>query len=273
MSIDVQVALESPLLIVVLLIALLSSKAALIALIAVAAGQPVRSAIYLGLLLCQGGEFAFVLLGVGAGHGAVPPAMADHLVVVVILSMMVTPFLASLARRLLKRMTDAEAATEATRHAHAEDLENHIIIAGYGRSGQAVAEVLARESAAFIAIDLDPDIIANARRDGAPVYYGDASRPEVMTALNADRAKAIVVTVNNAVLSVRIVAFIRYFFPDVKVYVRARDEAHRRELRAAGADDIALEPQDAARKMAATIVASDTSPQSPQPGVPSAARG
>ena len=273
MSIDIQVALASPLLIMVLLAALLTSKAALIVLIAIAAGQPVRSAIYLGMLLCQGGEFAFVLLGVGAGHGVVPVAMADHLVVVVILSMMMTPFLAALARRLLRRM-EAEAPNTATAaHTEAEDLDDHVIIAGYGRSGQAVAEVLAHESAPYIAIDLDPDIIASARKAGAPVYYGDASRPEVMTALNAERAKAVVVTVDNAVLSVRIVAFTRYFFPDVKVYVRARDEAHRRELRAAGADDIALERQDAARKMAAAIIAVEPKPQDADSEMPSAVRG
>ena len=273
MSIDIHVALASPMLIVVLLTALLTSKAALIALIAVAAGQPVRSAIYLGLLLCQGGEFAFVLLGVGAGHGAVPAAMADHLVLVVILSMMITPLLAALARRLLRRMEAADPSFEMVSHGDTENLENHVIIAGYGRSGQAIAEVLARESASFIAIDLDPDIIANARKAGAPVYYGDASRPEVMAALAANRAKAVVVTVDNAVLSVRIVAFIRYFFPDVKVYVRARDEAHHRELRAAGADDIALEPQDAARKMAATIIAADLKPKSSDSEIPFVARG
>jgi len=217
------------------LVALLLIKIALIAGLARLFRFPIEQAVYLGFLLGAGGEFAFVLLGSGMAAGSVPWNVGQLLITVVALSMIVAPLMAAAGRWVLNRQ-------EAALHGNIEDardsveaLSGHVVIAGYGRVGRAVARRFVDEGTPYIAVDLNPTRIGEARGSGDPVYYGDATRPEILELLHVERAKAVVVAVDNARAAQQIVAMLHYIFPKLKVYARAQDDEHAEDLRRAGA--------------------------------------
>jgi len=217
------------------LFALLLIKTALIAGLARLFRFPIEQAVYLGFLLGAGGEFAFVLLGSGMVAGSVPQGVGQLLITVVALSMMIAPLMAAAGRWILRRQ-------EAALHGNIEDaadsveaLSGHVVIAGFGRVGRAVARRFVDEGTPYIAVDLNPTRIGEARGRGDPVYYGDAARPEILELLHVERAKAVVVAVDNARAALQIVAMLHYIFPKLKVYARAQDDEHAEDLRRAGA--------------------------------------
>ena len=202
--------------------------------------RPAQS-INLGILLSQGGEFAFVLMGAALGAGVVSGDIAHLLVVVVALTMMATPFLAMLGRLLEREVERRTVVDLETRAEETEELTNHVVIAGFGRVGRAVATQLKDAGSDFIAVDLDPHKIIEARAAGLPVYFGDATRPEILEAVHVERARAMVVAVDNPQVALRTVAMVRYIFPELKIYARAHDDNHARELARAGADTVVPE--------------------------------
>ncbi len=241
MSVDLGLMGSKASLVIGLAAGLIVLKAAILSGLGLIAGVRPAQALNLGVLLSQGGEFAFVLLGAALGAGVVSGGIAHLLVVVVALTMMTTPFLAMLGRlleRVVERRTvvDLETRTEET-----EELTNHVVIAGYGRVGAAVAAQLKAAGSDFIAVDLDPHRIIEARAAGLPVYFGDATRPEILEAVHVERARAMVVAVDNPQVALRAVAMVRYIFPDLKIYARAHDDAHARELARAGANTVVPE--------------------------------
>jgi len=256
MSIDVGFALSNGGAVVLLVVGLLLGKAVLLFGLARLFGLPLAQSLHLGLMLCQGGEFSFVLLGAGVAIGVVAPEVGQLLVVSVALTMMATPFLDRLGRVLAERVerravVGIEQAAEQT-----EQLSNHVVIAGFGRVGAAVAARLRAENIPFLAVDLDPHLIIQARRLGEPVYYGDVTRAEILDAVHIERARALVVAMDNPKAALQLVALMNYIFPDLPVYARARDETHARELEQAGAHTVVPELVATGVKLAGSIVES-----------------
>jgi CPA2 family monovalent cation:H+ antiporter-2 len=254
MSIDVTFALSNGGTVVLLVVGLLLGKAVLLFGLARLFGLPLAQALHLGLVLCQAGEFSFVLLGAGVAIGVVAPGVGQLLVVSVALTMMATPFLDRLGRLLAERVerrtvVGVEQAPEQT-----DRLSNHVVIAGFGRVGAAVAARLRAEKVPFIAVDLDPHLIHQARRLGEPVYYGDVSRAEILDAVHIERARALVVAMNNPKAALQLVALMNYIFPNLPVYARARDDAHAWELEQAGAHTVVPELVATGVKLASSIV-------------------
>ncbi len=254
MSIDLDLTLRQAGTIATLVAALLVGKTVLLTVLSRAFGLSWAQSLNLGMLLSQGGEFAFVLLGVGMLGGVLPMETGQLLLVVVSLTMVATPFLARLGRttaRLVERLEvvqveDIEEETEA--------LSGHVVIAGIGRVGSAVAASLGAAKVPFIAVDLDPHRIAQAQQRDLPVYYGDITRPEILAALHVERARSIVVAVDNRKAALQIVALVRYIFPDLKVYARARDEDHAEELEQLGAHIVVPELVATGVKLAGSIL-------------------
>lgn len=254
MSIDLDLTLRQAGTIAGLVAALLVGKMVLLAVLSRAFGLSWAQSLNLGMLLSQGGEFAFVLLGVGILGGVLPVELGQLLLIVVSLTMVATPFLAWLGRttaRLVERLEvvqveDIEEETEA--------LSGHVVIAGLGRVGSAVAASLGAAKVPFICVDLDPHRIAQAQQRGMPVYYGDLSRPEILAALHVERARSIVVAVDNRKVALQIVALVRYIFPDMKVYASARDEDHAEELEQLGAHIVVPELVATGVKLAGSIL-------------------
>ncbi len=238
MSIDLALILQQVWLISLLLVALLLGKTVLLALLSLVFGFNKAQSLRLGLVLAQGGEFAFVLLGAAMAGGVVETGIGQTLLVVVGLSLVATPFLANLGARAAQHLEAAEAAEVGEAAIETEFRSGHVVIAGFGRVGGAVAARLHGAGIPFVAVDLDPHCIAQARASGHPVYYGDISKPEILAALHVETARSLVLTLNNAATTAQIVATVCYIFPELKVYARARDDAHAQELRRLGAHTV-----------------------------------
>ena len=254
MSVDLDLIWREGWTVALLVVLLLFGKAALLAGLAWLFGTPGSQALNLGILLAQAGEFGFVLLGVAMASGALGVEDWQLLLVVVALTMVLTPFLGRLGQIVSDRIERREAVRVEDQPEDAEPLSGHVVIAGYGRVGQAVAARLEAAGVRYIAIDLDPHRIAQARHRGLPVFFGDATRPEILDALDLGRARSLVVTVDSPEAALQLVALVCYIFPDLAVYARARDSEHARELEELGAHAAVPELVETGFRLAGSIL-------------------
>jgi CPA2 family monovalent cation:H+ antiporter-2 len=254
MLLDTELLPRHGLEILLMLAVLLLIKGAIVFILAWRLFLPPAGALRLGLLLAQGGEFTFVLFALEGRERLVSAALQQELTIVVVLSMMVTPLLALAGQRLALRIARrTEVSAESLPHVP-EGLAGHVIIAGYGRIGAAVAERMTAAGIAWVAIDSDPNNVNRARRAGRAVYYGDAARIEVMEALGLAEAKAMVVAINDAEKAVQLVALVHYVLPEMLILSRAFDNEHAAELRAAGASLTVPEPTSIGDTMADSLL-------------------
>ncbi len=184
------------------------------------------SAVRLGLALSQGGEFAFVILGLVTGARLVAEQTADLIAVVVTLSMVATPMMLLLhdAIRVRPKASEPEFVAPPTAG------DGHVVIAGLGRFGQIVARILRARGIAFTALDISPEQIDLVRRFGAQGYYGDASRLDILEAARTDKARAFVLAIDDVEASLKTAEIVRQHFPHVPVYARARNRQHVHKL-------------------------------------------
>lgn len=199
-------------------------------------GAPWPVAIRAGLLLGEVGEFAFVVIATARGNGLLESSLVQSLVAMVGLSIALTPFLPALADRLVRRLGLQEPLTDM-----AKPGQPHVIIAGFGRVGQTVAALMARQQVPVVAIDLNPDLVREKRRDGLPVHYGDTARHELLKQLGADHAMAAIVTLDDPQAAARTVAAFRDHWPHLRLFARARDRDHAANLLAMGAEAVVPE--------------------------------
>jgi CPA2 family monovalent cation:H+ antiporter-2 len=240
--------------ILLMLTALLAVKGIIIFALAWRLFLPPAGSLRLGLLLAQGGEFAFVLFALTGREGLLSPVLQQEMTIVVVLSMMATPLLALAGQRLAPRIARRTEVTKDSVPRVPEGVLGHAIIAGYGRIGAAVAERMTRAGISWVAVDSDPNNVNRARRAGLPVYYGDAARIEVMEALGLADAKAMVIAINDAERAVQLVALVHYVLPEMLILSRAFDEEHAAELRAAGANLTVPEPASIGDTMAESLL-------------------
>ena len=207
------------------------------------------------LLLAHGGEFAFVIFSQAMQVNVLPPAVAQFFLVVTTVSMFLLPFLARLGRWLACRHTRAamhrQAPMPSTEESHA--LKDHVIIIGYGRVGQLLGAVLSELRIPFVALDNDPVIVANCRRE-APVYFGNAAQADMLQRLGAQRAMALVVTTDDADAAERIVAVAHAHWPQLPVLARARDTRHAMQLVGRGAHEVVPETVEASLDLAELLL-------------------
>jgi hypothetical protein len=151
-------------------------------------------------MLAQGGEFGFVLFAVARGHGVLSPGLEQVAVLTVGLSMAITPLLFAGAGAIVRRDSARPGAGNLP-PADAKELKGHVLVAGFGRVGQTLALLLESRLIPYVALDLDPERVAEARRLGLPVYYGDATRGEVMKSAGIEYAQLAVVTLDQPALA------------------------------------------------------------------------
>lgn len=235
MAIDPRFALAEAHVVLPLALAILAGKAVIIAALALLFRASLADSVHLGVLLAQAGEFAFVLIGAGLAVGAVDSGQGQILVLAVALTMMATPPLAKAGRWLSHRIERAHVTKIDSEPETLATLTDHVFIAGFGRVGRSVARSLAARDVPYVAVDLDPHQVTQAAEDGLPVFFGDATRPEVLEAVHVERARAVVVALNTPRESLQLVALLRYIFPELKIYARAYDDTHANDLRQAGA--------------------------------------
>jgi CPA2 family monovalent cation:H+ antiporter-2 len=152
-----------------------------------------------------------------------------------------TPALLTAARAVLRRMTHSVESSARLLPQESRDLSDHVIIAGFGRVGQTLALLLDSVYVPYLAIDLDPELVSGARRRGAPVYFGDATRPDVLKAAGIERGQAAVITLDEPDSASRTVAVLRQLLPDLAILARARDLTQCERLSTTGATAVVPE--------------------------------
>jgi glutathione-regulated potassium-efflux system ancillary protein KefC/glutathione-regulated potassium-efflux system protein KefB len=231
MSADLGLVRQAPVLIIGLALGLMVIKFALMYGIARVAGSDNETAQRTAVALSQGGEFAFVLLAAAVTFGVFERDLAQLLVMVVTVSMLLAPGVFALHERLLKRWLER---TRAPEFDAIDEPGNPVIIAGYGRYGQIVSRVLRMCGMPFTALDASYQQVDFVRRFGNKVYYGDASRLELLNAAKTGEAKLFVLAIDDVEASVKTAAVVRRHFPNLPILARARNRVHYFRLRDLG---------------------------------------
>lgn len=255
MEIDVREVVSNPFWIPVSVIGLFLIKALVLAGLFRLGGFNWGRALEGGLLLGQGGEFAFIVVGYATAGKIVDPAVGQFIMLVVSLSLFVTPLVAKAGRlfgeRWELRHRDAPVAVGETSR---DVAGNRVIIAGFGRVGQLLARLLTSQGIAYVAFENDARLVASQRALGQPVYFGDVSRAELLRKVHAERAPAIVLTMDHAASVLNSVRGIRREFPDVPLFSRSRDEKHARLLKQAGASVVIPETLESSLQLSAFVL-------------------
>ena len=226
MSLNVSLIFESPFEIVGWVLFLMATKGLVLVALARFAGLNWTSARNLAAAISQGGEFAFVIFGIAVASQLMNPGVAELLIVVVTLSMAATPLLAAVNGWLTVRLSGpAEAPSTPV-----VTEENQVIIAGFGRFGQIVARILRARKIGFTALDASAEQVDFVKRFGNKIYYGDASRLDLLRAAQADKAIIFVLAIDDVEASLRTAAMVSEHFPNLTIYARARNRKHAHQL-------------------------------------------
>jgi monovalent cation:H+ antiporter-2, CPA2 family len=234
-------------------------KFALVTALAKAFGAATGVALRTGLYLAQAGEFGFVLLTLTTQQGLLPAHLQSPVLASMVLSMLVSPFLIMHSDRIVMRLSandwlmQSVAMTSIAKRAI--NTEAHVIIAGYGRSGQNLARLLEREHIQYMALDLDPDRVRQAAAAGQSVVFGDAARLQSLMAAGLARASAVVVSYHDTPSALKILRLVQEHAPQVPVIVRTLDDSDLERLQAAGATEVVPEAIEGSLMLASHALA------------------
>ena len=231
--------------ILLLLLILIPFKAGVVALLVRGFGGEWGAALRTGLGLAQAGEFGFVLLTLAGGAQLLQHDVMQNVLAAMLISMLAAPFLIQHAEAIVRRLSPQEWMSRAMQmHQIAVSSmasKQHIIICGYGRSGQALARFLTEEGISFIALDLDSRRVREAADAGERVVYGDAAKREVLMAAGLMRARALAITYDDKHSALKILHQVQTSRPDLPVVVRTADDSHIAVLKQAGAAEVVAE--------------------------------
>ena len=251
MGLDVSTLVETPVAILVAASGVIAVKAGLIAALARLFRLPPRTCIETAVLLAPGGEFAFVMMGAAMAGGLLSHDVAQPILIVTTVTMIAIPGLARFARPLSRRIAPEVSAVNLP-NPQAEP--GRVIIAGFGRVGQLVADMLSRHGVPYIAIDSNPALVFAQREAGRPVFYGDSASPLFLRTCGLDAARALVVTLDAPAASHAIVETVRGWRPDLTIVARARDARHAGELYEAGVTDAVPETIEASLQLSEAVL-------------------
>jgi len=234
-------------------------KFVIVTLLARALGAAPGIALRTGLYLAQAGEFGFVLLTLATEQHLIPPDWQNPVLASMVLSMLVTPLIVLYSNRIVMRLAASDwlmqsvAMTSIARRAI--NAEAHIIIAGYGRSGQNLARLLDGERIPYMALDLDPDRVRQAAAAGQSVVFGDAARLQSLMAAGLARASAVVVSYHDTPSALKILRLVQAHAPKVPVIVRTIDDTDIEKLQTAGATEVVPEAIEGSLMLASHALA------------------
>lgn len=253
MSIDLGAVADRAGLTALSVIGLIGLKATIIFALCLAFGLPREVAVRVSLLLAEAGEFAFVVIGVATlQYDLIPTDVAQFMVIVAGVSMVLTPLLALAAGRMGKRLQSQRDAAEA--EVDVGELSGHVIIAGFGRVGRAVAQLLASRNIAYVAVDRDLRQVRGGRKDGMSVVYGNATDRDLLEKLGAARAALVLVALGDVKATTRMLETIRRQWPGIRLLARAHDVEHAAELSAIGVADVVPETLEASLQLGGLVL-------------------
>lgn len=233
MAIDVRLFLATPFALIGGTLVVMTVKFAVLFSLARLLGLRHHQPWQLAALLCQGGEFGFVVFSAAAGAKVMSQELADRLTTVIVLSMVLTPVVLGLVERFIERLYARRPQREADPIA---DPSLPVLIAGFGRFGQIVARLLNANGIGTTVIEQDPDQIELLRRFGHVVHYGDATRLDLLRAAGAARARLLIVALDNPEATLRVVDLAREHFPALPLIVRVRNRTQAYEMLERGID-------------------------------------
>ncbi|GAX83065.1 hypothetical protein CEUSTIGMA_g10491.t1 [Chlamydomonas eustigma] len=234
---------------------LIGGKLAVMAAIGPMFGVTQVAAIRSGLLIAPGGEFAFVAFGVAVSQGVLPASVTSILYLVVALSMALIPYLAALGGKLGLMMEKSDTKALQPKEEETKELKDHVLIVGYGRSGQLIAQLLSENLIPFVAVDSSSDQVYKGKAQDLPVYFGDAGSPNVLHLLGAERASCAIIALDTPGANYRAVYAMTKHFPKVKTFVRAHDVTHGINLEKAGATAVVPEILEPSLQLSAAVLA------------------
>lgn len=254
MLLNVQVVLANWWIVLLLVIGPIAFKFGLIAALARFFGAPMGTSLRTGLALAQAGEFGFVLLNQAGGLHLVDDLFIQVLLASMVLSMFVAPFLIAQSDRIVMKlcsndwMMQSLALTNIASQTIATD--KHVIIAGFGRTGQSIAKLLDDHGIPYHALDLDPERVREAGLAGATVSYGDVSRRESLVAAGIHRAAAMVIAFAETPAAIKVMHFAHELAPELPVIVRSQDGSDFEQLKQAGAAEVVPEALESSMVLA-----------------------
>lgn len=255
MHIDVREIANSPILLPLSVIGLFLIKGAVISMILRAGRFRWGRAIEGGLLLGQGGEFAFIVVGYAVAGKLLMPAVGQFMMLVVSISLFVTP-MAAKAGRVFAGWWEQRHGEGAVRFDETapKPVDGHVIIAGFGRVGQLLAQILSKQGIRYIALENDAHVAAQQSAKGFSVYFGNAARAELLNKVHAGRAAAIVLTMDHPASALHAAKAIRREYALVPLFARSRDEKHAMALKEAGASLVIPETLETGLQLSAFVL-------------------
>ena len=254
MLLDLRLVLQHWYVVLLLLVLPVLLKFALIAALAKAFGSSDGVAMRTGLALAQAGEFGFVLLSLASGSQLIDDALIKLVLASMVLSMLAAPFIIANMDKIAMKVASNEWMLQSLQLTQLASrtmaAQKHVIIAGFGRSGQSLATLLSEEKLPWYALDLDPERVQEARAAGANVSYGDCTRREALIAAGINRASALVITFADTRLAVKVLHLVHELAPKLPVIVRAHDDTELEVLKKAGATEVVPEALESSLMLA-----------------------
>lgn len=214
------------------------------------------TAIHAGLMLAQGSEFAFILFNLAKEKQIISQNTAQILMIVITVSMALTPLLSMIGDVIANYLDKKEKMDYSEINKDVADLDNHVIIIGFGRVGKMVARLLEAEKVNYVSLDIDPNHVVHERKDGFPLYLGDGSSIEMLESLGINRAKSVIITVDNEVTLKKCTKVIRDHLSKIAIIVRAKDLQNDQELYKVGATIIVPETYETGLQMGGAVLKS-----------------
>ncbi|PKA05080.1 monovalent cation:proton antiporter-2 (CPA2) family protein [Leptospira ellisii] len=230
MSINLGEVLKDPILVILFALGLMAVKSLVLYVLGRISKHSQESSLNLAVTISQGGEFAFVILGVGVSLSILPRERADLVIAVVTLSMGLTPIIAIVKDKFVESFFKQRTEQEAD----SIEEQNRVIIAGFGRFGQIIARMLFVHKIGFTALEGNPEQVNLARRFGYKIYYGDASKLSLLRSAGAEQAELFVLAIQDIDVSVKVAELIKKNFPNLTIIARARNREHVFKLMEAG---------------------------------------
>ena len=245
MALDLEVVAANVGWVLVLLIGPVLAKLALIVVLSRAFGASMSTALRTGFYLAQAGEFALVMLALATQNKLFSLELTQIVLAAMIISMLTAPMVIQFAEPIVRKLTAndwlARAAQVTQIAVKTMNRQDHVIICGFGRSGQNLARLLDREDIPYVALDDDPERVREAAADGSTVVYGDASRREALTSAGLAKARAVAITFADTSVALKILHHLQAQRPDLPVIVRTVDDSELDKLYEAGATEVVPE--------------------------------
>ncbi len=225
MSIDIKLLLSQLPLIILLSVSLIALKASIIYVLCRFFGFQVASAIQAGLLLSQGGEFAFILFGLAGELNVLPSNIAQTLMMLTTVTMAFTPLLSNLGDWIANILSDEKKITLDNEELimDTQDLDNHVIVAGFGKTGRMVTKMLTTEHLSYVIIDIQSQVVREGKNEGFPIYLGDVTKLETLQSIGIERAQTLIISIRNEVTIKKIVSLAAAKFQNLNIIIRLPD--------------------------------------------------